>query len=82
VHRAQITFNALDTDTDELKRGRIDATSAAVERWAERTWRDACATIPRSSSGVYAHLLPRSDVLAPETVAAIPGDKAVANAAA
>jgi hypothetical protein len=36
VHRARITFDALDTDTGELKRGRIDATPAAVERWAGR----------------------------------------------
>ena len=36
VHRRQITFDALDTDTGELTRGRIDATSSAVERWAAR----------------------------------------------
>ncbi len=36
VHRAQITFDALDTDTGELTRGRIDATPAVVERWVER----------------------------------------------
>jgi transposase len=36
VHRAQITFDALDTDTGELTRGRIDATPAAVERWVDR----------------------------------------------
>jgi transposase len=35
VHRRQITFVALDTDTGELTRGRIDATPSAVERWAE-----------------------------------------------
>ena len=34
VHRRQITFDALDTDTGELMRGRIDATPSAVERWA------------------------------------------------
>ncbi len=34
VHRRQITFDALDTDTGELVRGRIDATPGAVERWA------------------------------------------------
>jgi hypothetical protein len=32
VHRRQITFEALDTETGELTRGRIDATPAAVER--------------------------------------------------
>jgi transposase len=36
VHRAQITFDALDTDTGEVMRGRIDATPAAVARWADR----------------------------------------------
>ena len=36
VHRRQITFDALDTDTGELMRGRIDATPSAVERWAAR----------------------------------------------
>jgi transposase len=36
VHRAQITFDALDTDTGEVMRGRIDATPTAVARWAAR----------------------------------------------
>ena len=36
VHRAQITFDALDSVTGELVRGRIDATPAAVARWAAR----------------------------------------------
>src|SRR3954449_7456029 len=36
VHRAQITFDALDTDSGEVTRGRIDATPAAVARWVER----------------------------------------------
>jgi transposase len=36
VHRAQITFDALDTDSGEVTRGRIDATPAAVTRWVER----------------------------------------------
>jgi transposase len=36
VHRAQITFDALDTETAEVTRGRIDATPAAVTRWIER----------------------------------------------
>jgi transposase len=36
VHRAQITFDALDIDTGEVMRGRIDATPAAVARWAGR----------------------------------------------
>src|SRR5919197_1143553 len=36
VHRRQITFDALDTETGEVTRGRIDATPAAVARWVER----------------------------------------------
>src|SRR5205085_9107357 len=36
VHRAQITFDALDTETGEVLRGRIDATPAAVTRWVKR----------------------------------------------
>src|SRR4051794_12395229 len=36
VHRAQITFDALDTETGEVMRGRIDATPAAVTRWVKR----------------------------------------------
>jgi hypothetical protein len=36
VHRAQITFDALDTDSGEVTRGRIDATPVAVARWMER----------------------------------------------
>jgi hypothetical protein len=32
-HRAQITFDALDTETGEVVRGRIDSTPAAVQRW-------------------------------------------------
>jgi transposase len=36
VHRRQITFDALDRDTGEVTRGRIDATPAAVARWVER----------------------------------------------
>ena len=33
VHRRQITFDALDTETGELTRGRIDASPAAVAVW-------------------------------------------------
>jgi transposase len=36
VHRAQITFDALDTGSGEVMRGRIDATPAAVARWSDR----------------------------------------------
>ena len=34
VHRAQITFDALDTATGEVSRGRIRATPEAVREWA------------------------------------------------
>jgi hypothetical protein len=36
VHRRQITFDALDTETGEVSRGRIDATPAAVGAWVSR----------------------------------------------
>src|SRR5687767_6328144 len=36
VHRAQITFDALDQETGELKRGRIRATPEAVREWTDR----------------------------------------------
>jgi transposase len=36
VHRAQITLDALDTETGEVTRGRIDSTPAAVARWTAR----------------------------------------------
>jgi hypothetical protein len=36
VHRAQITFDALDDETGELSRGRIAADPDAVRRWVER----------------------------------------------
>jgi transposase len=42
VHRAQITFDAVDTDTGEVTRGRIDAPPAAVARWAARFDGAAC----------------------------------------
>jgi hypothetical protein len=36
VHRRQITFDALDTETGEVSRGRVDATPAAVGAWVRR----------------------------------------------
>src|SRR5215211_4714110 len=36
VHRAQITFDALDERTGEVERGRIRATPEAVRGWAAR----------------------------------------------
>jgi transposase len=36
VHRRQITFDAVDTRTGEVVRGRIESASWAVEEWVER----------------------------------------------
>jgi transposase len=36
VHRAQITFDALDQETGEVRRGRVRATPEAVREWAGR----------------------------------------------
>jgi len=36
VHRGQITFDALDSETGELSRGRIESSRAAVSAWVER----------------------------------------------
>jgi transposase len=36
VHRRQITFDALDTESGEVTRGRIDSTPAAVSAWVGR----------------------------------------------
>lgn len=36
VHRRQITFDALDTDTGEAYRGRIESSRAAVGGWVGR----------------------------------------------
>jgi transposase len=36
VHRAQITFDALDRQSGEVDRGRIPATPEAVEKWVAR----------------------------------------------
>jgi transposase len=36
VHRRQITYDAFDTETGELSRGRIDSTRSAVRGWVER----------------------------------------------
>jgi transposase len=36
VHRNQITFDAVDTETGELARGRIDSTPEAVRAWVGR----------------------------------------------
>lgn len=36
VHRRQITFDAVDSETGEVLRGKIDSTPAAVEAWVGR----------------------------------------------
>jgi transposase len=36
IHRAQITFDALDAETGEIQTGRIASSAAAVEEWAAR----------------------------------------------
>src|SRR5215212_4052578 len=36
VHRAQITFDALDRETGEVHRGRIPATPEGVREWVGR----------------------------------------------
>lgn len=36
IHRAQITFDALDTETGEVLTGRINSTPEAVEEWVGR----------------------------------------------
>ena len=36
VHRAQITFDALNRETGEVHRGRIQASPEAVRRWVGR----------------------------------------------
>jgi Transposase len=36
VHRGLITFDALDTETGEVSRGRIESTPAAIVRWCKR----------------------------------------------
>ena len=36
VHRRQITFDAPDTETGEVFRGKLDSTPTAVEQWAGR----------------------------------------------
>src|SRR5215212_3193033 len=68
VHRAQITFDALDDETGELSRGRIAADPEAVRRWVERFagrevhvaveactgWLFACEAL--EEAGAVAHL--------------------------
>jgi hypothetical protein len=68
VHRAQITFDALDRETGELRRGRIGATPEGVREWVGRFageqirvaveactgWRFVCEAL--AETGAVAHL--------------------------
>lgn len=68
LHRAQITFDALDSETGEITRGRIESTAAGVERWVGRFagrevhvaveactgWLFVCQALDRA--GAIAHL--------------------------
>jgi transposase len=36
IHRSQLTFDALDTESGEVTTGRIDSTPQAVAKWVER----------------------------------------------
>jgi transposase len=51
VHRAQITFDALDERTGELERGRVRATPEAVRRWAARFAGDEVHVAVESCTG-------------------------------
>jgi transposase len=68
VHRAQVTFDALDLESGEVHRGRIPATPEAVEKWVARFpgqrvdvaveagtgWLFVCEALQRA--GAVAHL--------------------------
>jgi transposase len=68
VHRAQVTFDALDLESGEVHRGRIPATPEAVEKWIARFagqrvdvaveactgWLFVCEALKRA--GAVAHL--------------------------
>src|SRR2546422_9110306 len=77
VHRRQITFDALDSETGEVARGRIDATPGAVRSWVERFggrevhvaveactgWLFACRAL--EAAGAAAHLAEPRETRAP-----------------
>jgi hypothetical protein len=68
VHRARIALDALDTESGEVTRGRIESTPRAVERWVGRFpglevhvaveactgWRFVCRALERA--GAVPHL--------------------------
>src|SRR3954466_7388293 len=55
VHRRQITFDALDTETGEVTRGRIDASPAAVRSWTERlTGREVHVAVEACTGWLFA----------------------------
>jgi hypothetical protein len=51
VHRGQITFDALDSETGEVSRGRIDATPGAVYVWVRRFEGDVRVAWRRARAG-------------------------------
>jgi transposase len=53
VHRRQITFDALDTETGELSRGRIDATPAAVSAWVRRFEGDVAVAVEACTGWLF-----------------------------
>ena len=53
VHRSQITFDALDTETGEIATGRIGATPEAVEKWMERFSRREVHVALEACTGWY-----------------------------
>jgi transposase len=76
VHRNQITFDALNTETGELARGRIDSTPDAVRAWVDRFpgqrvevaveactgWLFVCRSL--AEVGATAHLAEVAEVMA------------------
>jgi transposase len=76
VHRNQITFDALNTETGELARGRIDSTPDAVRAWVDRFpgqrvevaveactgWLFVCRSL--GEAGATAHLAEVAEVMA------------------
>jgi Transposase len=51
VHRARITFDALDRETGEVERGRIRATPEAVREWVGRFAGDAVDVAVEACTG-------------------------------
>jgi hypothetical protein len=60
VHRRQLTFDALDTETGEVTRGRIDASPAAVRLWTERLANSAVHVAVEACTGWRSYATRRS----------------------